>query len=258
MKMVKKILLGLTAAAAVISFVSCSGIANDNAEKEGDKKELTIKVNNDQATGYKRAFEQLGKLEQLQAVTVTLSCKKDDVSNNSVIGFAFDLNYEKDENEKDIKDSYNFYLVGFQPSTGKYYVERYKEVSMKDNNGNVTSDAMGKYISYVNSKWETEYKAYDDWIQGAKDKEYAVDTDGNLTLKIAVTQATDGVYSIKLGNGAVIKCPVDTRTVNKKDTKLQGGIAVYANAKPGANFSVTCKVDEDSVVGKWEAEEIDE
>ena len=117
MKMVKKILLGLALAGTVLALAGCSGIENDNAKEEGNKWNKTISVDGTElATGsYKRAFVQLGTLEQVQEVTTTLTCKKADVSNDSVIGFAFDLNYEKDDKGKDIDDKYNFYLVGFRP-----------------------------------------------------------------------------------------------------------------------------------------------
>ena len=257
MKMVKKILLGLAATAAVIGLVGCSGIENNNAEEKGDKWDKTIEVDGTelQADSYKRAFVQLGSLEQVQEVTTTLTCKKADVSNSSVIGFAFDLNYEKDNTGNDIDDKYNFYLVGFRPSDGKFYLERYKEVSMKDNNGATKKPGMGNYISYMGSTngWNSNYaESHDDWQTGTKGTHYSEDTDGNITLKITVKQATDGTYTVKLGNGSEIACPADTREINKKGSKLQGGIALYANAKQEAKFSVTSVIDKkEGVVGSF-------
>ena len=270
MKMVKKILLGLTAAAAVISFVSCSGIANDNAEEEGkkDDKKITVDAsssdkNYEADKDYKRAFVQLGKLEQVQEVTSTLTFNKDEVG-NGVVGYAFDLNYDKDAEDKDIDDSYNFVLIGFNPSLGMYYVERYKGVSMDANNGYTNAKSLGKYISYINGSWTTEYVTdKDDFVTATEGKHYSVDTDGNVTIKITVTQATDLKYEVKLGSEKIAeytrtdKSAKDpTKYVNvTKEGKAQGGIAVYANAKNGLKFSVKCTTDKDSVKGKFEAEE---
>ena len=260
MKMVNKILLGLAAGAFVFSMVGCDLIGNKNATTDGDKYDKTISVDaKDIDKNYKRAFVQLGSLEQVQEVTTTLTCKKADVTNNSVIGFVFDLNYEKDDKGKDKSDCFNFYLVGFRPSDGKFYLERYKDVSMKANNGATDEDALGEYISYKDNSWTTNYvKSLNDWQTATKGTHYSEDTDGNLTLKITVKQSTDGVYTVKLGNGNAISCPVDNRTVNVKDKKLQGGIALYANAKKGAKFSVTSHIEKDGgVTGKFEAEELE-
>ena len=272
MKMVKKILLGLVATAAVFSLVGCQGIENDNAETKGKKDDKTITVNAtntddkyDADKKYKRAFVQLGTLEQIQAVTSTLTFNKNDVK-DSVVGFAFDLNFDKDLNDTDKKDSYNFVLIGFNAEKSKYYVERYKEVSLKENNGYTDEPALGKYISYVNNNWTTEYVTeYSDFVDATKGTHYSEDTDGNITLKISITQDTDKTYKIKLGN-ATIGEYTRTDKSNKDLTKFvnvtsagkaQGGIAVYANAKNGSKFSVNCKTDLDSVVGKF-YEEVEE
>ena len=84
MKMVKKILLGLALAGTVLALAGCSGIENDNAKEEGNKWNKTISVDGTElATGsYKRAFVQLGTLEQVQEVTTTLTCKKADGYDN--------------------------------------------------------------------------------------------------------------------------------------------------------------------------------
>ncbi len=268
MKMVKKILLGLTAAAAVISFVSCSGIANDNAEEEGKKDDKTITVNASSSDknyeadkDYKRAFVQLGKLEQVQEVTSTLTFNKDEVA-NGVVGYAFDLNYDKDAEDKDIDDSYNFVLIGFNPSLGMYYVERYKDVSMDANNGYTNAKSLGKYISYIKGSWTTDYVTEkEDFVKATEGKHYSVDTDGNVSIKITISQATDLKYEVKLGSEKVAeytrtdKSAKDpTKYVNvTKEGKAQGGIALYANAKNGLNFKVNCKTE--VTKGKFEAEE---
>ena len=51
----------------------------------------------------------------------------------------------------------------------------------------------------------------------------------------------------------------DVKEVNlTTDGKAQGGIAFYANAKPGAKFTLNCKTNAEDVEGKWVAEEIEE
>ena len=263
MKMVKKILLGLAATACAVTFMSC-GIKNKNAKVSGLKTNKTMEIDaTDIAAGsFLRAFNQLGTLEQVSAITSTLYFNKDEVSNDSVVGYAFDLNNDKDDKGKDIQDSYNFVLIGFRPSDGNFYLERYKEVSMKDNNGEVTNSALGKYISCTNgTSWTSSYGSHDDWRQSTPGTYYTIDEDKNITLKITVTQETAKTYKIKMGDveiGSYTR-DNDVKEVNlTSDGKAQGGVAFYANAKPGAKFKLVCKTDESSVVGHWVAEEIEE
>ena len=115
----------------------------------------------------------------------------------------------------------------------------------------------------MNGKWTTEYvNSYNDFVTATEGKHYSVDTDGNVTIKFTVSQATDLKYEVKMGTEKVCeytrtdKSAKDpTQYVNIKDGKAQGGIAVYANAKNGLKFTVNCKTDKDSVKGKFEAEE---
>ena len=254
----------MTAAACVVSFMSC-GIRNKNAKVSGTKTDKTMELDaSDLADGhFLRAFEQLGTLEQVSAITSTLTFNKNDVNNESVVGYAFDLNNDKDETGKDISDSYNFVLIGFRPSDGKYYLERYKEVSMKANKGEVTNSAIGdKYISYTTSTsgWTTNYGTHSDW-KASPTGFYTIDEDNNITLKIEITQTTDKTYAIKVGSqniGSYTR-ESDVSDVNLSDDgKAHGGVALYANAKPGSKFKVNCKTDANTVVGKWVAEEIEE
>lgn len=272
MKMVKKILLGLALAGTVLALAGCKGIENDNAEEDGDKYNKTITVNASETDSnydakkkYKRAFVQLGTLEQVQSFTSVITFNKDEVK-NGVVGLAFDLNFDKDDKDSDIKDSYNFVLVGFNPSSNKYYIERYKNVSMKANNGYTDADALGTYISYVNSNWTTEYVTdYNDFLPATKNTHYTEDEEGNITLQFTISQETDRKYEIKLGSAKIGEyeradksAKDDTKYVNvTKEGKAQGGIALYANAKNGLKFSVNCKTDKGSVVGKL-FEEVEE
>lgn len=274
MKMVKKILLGLAATAAVLSMAGCKGIDNDNAETTGTKWDLTVTVDaSDVTTGFKRAFEQMGKLEQAQEfdATITFNCLNDegDVI-DTVYGLAFDLNFDKDDEDKDIDDSYNFVLIGINPSKknpdnsyGQYYVERYKEVSMESNNGVTTEGSLGAYISYINNSWTDNYSTtYNDW-QSANGL-YTTDDEGNVTINISVKQTTPGTYTVTSGNKIICtytrsdKSNKDsTKLVNVKDGYAQGGIAMYTNAKPGQKISFNCKINKDTFKGKL-FEEVEE
>ena len=271
MKMVKKILLGLALAGTVLALAGCKGIENDNAEEDGDKYNKTITVDASETDpkyeadkDYKRAFVQLGKLEQVQSFSSVITFNKNEVS-NGVVGLAFDLNYDKDETDKDIEDSYNFVLVGFNPSLKKYYIERYRNVSMNSNNGYTDVKALGNYISYKGSTWTSEYVLEnDDFVSATKNTHYTEDEDGNITLKFTISQETDRKYEIKLGSAKIgeyertDKSKDNTKYVNvTKEGKAQGGIALYANAKNGLKFSVNCKTDKDLVVGKL-YEEVEE
>lgn len=263
MKMVKKILLGLAATACAVSFMSC-GIKNKNAKVTGLKTNKTMEIDaTDVAEGnFLRAFNQLGTLEQVSAIKSTLTFNKDEVSNDSVVGYAFDLNNDKDDKGKDIQDSYNFVLIGFRPSDGKFYLERYKGVSMKANNGEVSNSALGNYISCSDgSSWSSSYGSHNDWRSSIKGNHYTIDEDNNITLKITVTQETKKTYKIMMGTEEIgsYTREDDVKEVNlTTDGKAQGGIAFYANAKPGAKFTLNCKTNAEDVEGKWVSEEIEE
>ena len=277
MKMVKKILLGLVATAAVIGFVGCKAIATDNAETSGTKWDKTVKVDaSEVATGFKRAFEQLGTLEQAQQfdAEITFNCLDED--NNiidAVYGLAFDLNFDKNEEDKDITDSYNFVLIGINPSKkngkGQYYVERYKEVSMEANNGVTTTNALGDYISYTSAgkvgQWTTDYKDnYSDWADA--EGLYTADNEGNVTINLSVKQTTAGTYTVTAGGKTICTYTRSDKSTKKpeefvnvtKDGYAQGGIAMYTNAKPGQKIEFNCKINKDTFIGKLQAEEIEE
>ena len=276
MKMVKKILLGLAAGAVVIGLMGCQPIDTDNAKTSGTKWDKTVKVDASTVeTGYKRAFEQLGTLEQAQQfdAEITFNCLNEDGDViDAVYGLAFDLNFDKGADDKDIKDSYNFVLIGINPSKnnnkGQYYVERYKEVSMDSNNGITTNDSLGKYITYTSTdkkgQWTTEYKtSYGDW-QNATGL-YTADEEGNVKINISVKQTTPGTYTVKAGNTTICTYTRSDKSaknpeefVNVKDGYAQGGIAMYTNAKPGQKIEFNCKINKDTFVGKLEAEEIEE
>lgn len=253
MKMTKKFLIGAVALVAAAMFTSC-GIKNDNAETSGPKTNKDVEVDATSATlKYKRAVVQLGSLEQVQACTTTVRYPKAYDEADNVIGFIFDLNYNKDDKGKDISDSYNFVLVGYNPSTKKWYADHLENVSMKANNGEVKADALlsekkedgtevkAKYTSWQGSAWGNE----DKWLTGLTPDDVNDKKVDYKQIKFELTQDKDLTYTLK-GNGT--KLCTWTRTnkdVNTKDGKAQGGIAAYINAKKNNKLS-----------GNWATEEV--
>ena len=139
MKMVKKILLGLAATAAVIGFVSCK--TSDDSQKaiNGSGNNYDIDFTNDGDTNY-RAYESTS-LKHAGAL-VQVKFNDPDPSNFSKMGIIFDLH--KNAANEDAKD---FYIIGLAAATGdkNFYVSKMESIVdiQADNFGASTTATAG-------------------------------------------------------------------------------------------------------------------
>ena len=131
MKMVKKILLGTLALAAVLTFASCK-MESGEGETDGNKWDLTMTVDATEdaktplAEGkvYRRLWKQFSSSEKVAEITTTITIDMNEGVYNegaaSVVGLIFDLNKNADNT-----DLVDFNLIGINPKTKAFYVERY-------------------------------------------------------------------------------------------------------------------------------------
>ena len=261
MKMVKKILLGLTASALIMGMVSCK-MGEGEGETDGNKWDLTMTIDTTDPkkpmaanTQYRRFWEQISASEKVAGIktTITIDPSKCTYTDNTalVAGLIFDLNKGTDANTVD------FNLIGINPKRNsgapQYYVERYEGVSNEKKKSGDTND--GSIGSAVNPLPKM------DW-ENCTSSMYYTDADGILTFIVTIKQTTPKTYEIYLGNVKVKECTINRTTNVWKDKNnveyLSGGIACYGNASSGNKIVANYKSDKNSVLGKLEAEEIEE
>lgn len=128
MKMVKKILFGLVAAAAVLSLASC-GIKKDDPEGiikgSAGNYSVNYKYENADTDATYRAYKPTGFKHAGVLAKVTFD--KDDINNigNSKLGVIFGLQ-EKKYNSNTVKD---FYIIGLgAENNGKYYISKFTNI----------------------------------------------------------------------------------------------------------------------------------
>ena len=272
MKMVKKILLGMSVAALVIGMTSCKGmfgIGDTDGTKydltmtvDGSKIPSTVQPTDDGRGPYRRFWEQLsGNKACAELETKVTFNTAECVTTNGVAtaGLIFDLNASDDGNTVD------FILIGISPAAG-YYVEKYSNVPKgKAANGDTSDSALveSSNITYLDGK--ASNAAYHSWGTIP----HAANASGNYVFTVKVEQNTPGVYTVKINN---TKVSVDSKMATltpKKTASLKkatdtakhnyavGGVACYGSVVKNNKLNVNYHTDKDSVLGKLEAEELD-
>ncbi len=261
MKMVKKILLGTLAVAAILSFAGCKMGAGDG-DTDGNKWDLTMTLDttdekNPMAadTTYRRFWEQISASEKVAGITTTITIDPANCVYTAdtalVAGLIFDLNDGAADKTVD------FNLIGINPkrNNGKpqYYIERYEGVSSdKKQSGDSNDSAIGTAVAPLpNMAWTNIPEA-----------SYSVDGNGVMSFVITITQE-NRTYTVKIGETTIATYTSARTDHTWKDSKtnveyLSGGIACYGNASKGNKIVANYKSDKASVIGKLEAEEIEE
>ena len=272
MKMVKKVLLGLAAAATIMAFFGCKMVDDENGAIQGKNNDYTVDYTNESATEY-RAYKSTSLQHAGALVKVTFENPNE--SSYCKMGAIFDLD------EKNGKRS--FYIMGLSAAKDKnFYVSRFENVSdiqdknfgandeasdpavetvIWDNNttngiGSITRPALvdGKLTYYLYYKafknsGENPTKGYWEW--------------GLYTFSDAEAELAKEVIKDKNANLAslnAIKTNVKAGTIEDAfDLKTGGGI-------PQNKVAVYAKIDAGkTLTGSWkyldmykEAEEIEE
>lgn len=266
MKMVKKILLGLVATAAVISFAGCAWSAG-TGDTDGNKWDLTMTVDaTDNAskkleTGkvFRRYWKQFSSSEKVAALTTTITIDPKNITYPEskpacVTGLIFDLNKNAADSSK-----VDFNLIGINPKTSKFYVERYVGIAKQgeelyDGTQDQSDIAIANGTTAVNL--ETGVTKSSGWCNLTSSM-YSTNTDGVITCIVKITQENKK-YSVYLGNVKVAEYDATASTNTSKIKNVEyavGGIACYGNAGKGVKITANYKTEKDSVTGVLEAEE---
>ena len=225
MKMVKKILFGLVAVAAVLSLASC-GIKKDDPEGiiKGTAGNYSVNYKNDTDDEY-RAYKPTGLRHAGELVKVTFN--KDDIDKvgTSKFGVIFGLK-ETASGSQRIRD---FFIIGLG-ANGNYYLSKYTNVvDIQAKNFGAETDATG-----TNPK----EKQYTSGTQGiATGNPLYTDSQGNLYAYIWYQVWSDGSIHVKIGDisdtssNDKVKEWKDTLDKNKKDHepafKADDGVHLY-------------------------------
>ena len=254
MKMVKKILLGLTATALVLGMASCKMGAGEG-DTEGKKDDLTMTVDAtsegkamENGAKYRRFWKELSSNEGCAALTTDILIDtKNSVTDNGVATTGLIFNLNKQEGD----DKVEFILVGI--SKAGYYVERYYDIEKgKAASGDSSDSALGSFES-LDGKGKANYLCPSWW-------NFKPDEDGIVKVTVAVTQ-TNKVYTVKINGKKVSDDAAMAKVVPLKTKKIDdveyavGGVAVYGSVQEGNKLVATFKTDKESVIGKLEAEE---
>lgn len=289
MKMTKKIMLGVVAAAAIV-LTGCAMGDLTGGKSAGTKKNMTVTVDQTDKTDVKlfqRGWKQLGSKETVQAIETVLTidmskaggyakatssdddgklyspCEAGDTGAQeiaAVIGLIFDLHETKDE---DGKKTYDFALIGYQPAKNRYYIERYKNVadgafSKAVNDGafaekkdtTFISDATGTGAwTTMADKAVTKANIKMPKAEDSEEGKALVDT---YQITIKVTQEIPGTYKIDLGDGKTYTYePTDVTNKNayNKDGYRIGGAGYYVNCPVGLKAVANFNSKNDNTIG---------
>ena len=205
MKMVKKILLGLAAAAAVLSLASC-GLKDDDPEGAITGSGSNYKVNytnpSTKAKDYYRAYNTTSLRHSGALVKVTF----DDPSEckNSKMGLIFDL---KDSvNEKAAKGARDFFIIGIGAEDALY-------VSKYENIVDIQGDNFGAKTTGNAAEGEATETVYIKLANGNCDLTSATNEDGSISLYIYCKANKEGEYKFALLAGE----PTDSNKKMKID-----------------------------------------
>ncbi len=288
MKMVKKILLG-TLAVAAIAFVGCKASVEDENHMlsvSGDSCEIDYENGSD---GYSRGWETLQQDHVDGICKITAKVNSNVGSGDGVFGYIFNLKQNEDE-------TYNFTLAGirFTASKIEYYVSDYKNVdgstlsegsdflgtdgkkAKAPGNGTTAtvteSNSTSNGIDTLKSLTINNGDEVSVWIDVvAQDGEatstsrdgikntYTVkfyDKDPGRTMNGDKLTYNSSVSAIKTATGIGLNNPLPDGTKHFSATKGQSKLGFYANVY--GNRKLTGKWEIDSSSLYHEAEEIEE
>ena len=267
MKMVKKVLMGLAVAAAVLTLVGCGDMAGAGSAT-GTKNNITYKVDAtenaskklDENATWRRYVKQIGNKEEVAEIKTTITiykefAKKDAAifenseNKKAVIGFIVDYNNNADGTTKD------FVVFGYRPANNTIYLGPYSAIAIGKNVELDTDNAsLVDTTASPNAKAGNEY--YPDGAAPAGS--INTDADGNTVLEVEVKQETKGTYKFYLGGkylGSWQGKTIDTKDKSKTKDYAIGGVAGYINCPKDGKVKVNYKTNSKDVTGSLFADE---
>ena len=267
MKMVKKILLGLTAGALVLGFAGCKQVDDEKGAISGSGNNYSVDYENGDTKDY-RAYKSTSLNHAGALVKVTFEDASAD--NFSKMGVIFDLQKNKDD-----KEAKYFYIIGLAgTSTKNFYVSKFTNVTdlQAYNFGTELDNPAVETVYYNiininrptpvdgNVSYYVYYKAFKDAGENATTGyyEYAV-------FDFNDTQA-DAAKNLMKGEDASITTLSALGGTCLKSGKIEGIALTATKAVPQNQIAVYAKIDAGKTLkGTWkfldmykEAEEIEE
>lgn len=271
MKMVKKVLLGMVALAAVLTLASC-GKKDDpeGAIKGGANNVWTIDYANDGTDTY-RAYKETSQKHAGVIAKIRFDASNDKVNDSSKMGLIFNL-HDSVKNDKD--KGVSFYIIGISPD-GHYYASEYQYITdiRGKNFGVADADVNNAAALTAKRPYEKEIIEFKDANKFASmptaDSEgfqnfyvwYKADENGHYNFKIIPESASTANILSQYSDGALSGTYDRQVSGNMTDTSWtdttkvpQNDVAVYAQIQPNSTLK-----------GKWkiekffhEAEDIEE
>lgn len=288
----KKSLMIITALCAVFALSGCA-FKEGSGDSTGPKWNRTMTVDattpdfTESGKLYRRFFEQLGTKETVAQIQTTITVDKSEgksiIENNNmkvVVGLIFDM-------QKNDDNTYDLTVVGVQPSSNKYYVERYTKVSDKpsiledeseDNSysgfdSNNTSLAISAEEPYTIMYTRDANNNKVEWA-ALPAGTYTNDTN-SYSFDVSVKQSAPGTWEVFIGNEKVAS--YEGQTKHDKDTVISNGkgnfskeyddlgedsakyavgaAGVYANCPVGTKVTATYTSDKSKTYGLFIDEE---
>ena len=263
--MVKKILLGLAATAAVLSMAGCKMTDDEEKAITGSGKTKSINKQNDTDDNYRAYistdFKHAGAL-------VKVTFEDPDEAGFSKMGVIFDLCENKDKSK-------NFYIIGVAPSAySNFYISKFENVT------DLQADNFGTKLTSNPAK-ETEFIALNTGTSKNTEKDITLPAkaeDGSISLYIYFKAFEDGKYecaALNLTDEEVKQIKIDTfKLADLNSSKILKSYNITdgfepvtaANKVPQNKIAVYANVLKHTTLnGKWnftstylEAEEIEE
>lgn len=277
MKMKKNsLVLGLVLLALAVLFVGCEGLfTEEGATGSSGRKLIYTTANGDDAYdengeeidpvkgpytasdayNYSRFYVQHGSGESCYGATQKITVENIENMGDSVVGFIFNLKSEVYKNEegpildeagkKQYLDS--FYLLGWKPSTGKVYLNRFNGMNRGNLSGGANEASMSENYTFYNADsnaWEAPQTGVSEWM-ALNNTQAATSGKTSAEFKFEQKKAkdTDTTYTVYVNNEAIC-----TWKANIYNTELdqnaydKGGLGAYANVYKGTSLTAEWEI----------------
>ena len=289
----KKSLMIITALCAVFALSGCA-FKEGSGDSTGPKWNRTMTVDattpdfTESGKLYRRFFEQLGTKETVAQIQTTITVDKaeeksiivnpEDDTKRVVVGLIFDM-------QKNDDNTYDLTVVGVQPHSNRYYVERYTKVSdtpsilEDESEDNSYSGFDSNETALANKENTTPYTKENgvtvDWADLPAGTYTGEDDSDSYSFDVSVKQSVPGKWDVYIGD--VLVASYEGQTKHDKDTVISNGkgnfskeyddlgedsakyavgaAGVYANCPKGTKVTATYTSDKAKTYGLFIDEE---
>ena len=256
MKLSKVLLSSAVLVAAMATmFVGCKADSDGEGDIDGSKWNRTMTIDATDASKtpltskYRRYWHEFSSNEACAEITTTITINLDDCvlesGKASVVGFAFD--YNKNATDKTKTD---FNLIGINPQTRKFYVERYIGVA-KQAEDSLDTDASSLEAVSKTDLEVSSIKKTNGWCNLTDDM-YTIDETGKIITCVVKISQENKKYSVSLCSVKVAEYDASDSTNTKKISGTDyavGGVLCYGNVGKGVKLVANYKTDKTDVTG---------